>query len=77
MQAIPSAFLWTQVVLSILMIGAILLQQNEAGLGASMGGDTGAGMHTKRGAERFLFYVTIAIALVFAATSVAALFIRG
>lgn len=72
-----SAYLWTQVVLAVILIGAILLQQNEAGLGAAYGGDTGAGMHTKRGAERVMFYITIVIAVLFAASAVGALFVQN
>ncbi len=61
---------YIQIILSVLLMGGILLQQSEAGLGALGGGDGfSSGYHTKRGAERTLFITTIVIAVLFAATS--------
>lgn len=53
-----------QVVLSVLLIGAILLQNRGAGLGQTFGGE-GAIYHTKRGLEKRLHQATIALALAF------------
>lgn len=68
---------YIQIVLSILLIGAILLQQSEAGLGGAFGGGDGfsSGHHTKRGAEKTMFIATIVIAIVFVATSFSLLLI--
>lgn len=68
---------YIQIVLSLLLIGAILLQQSEAGLGGAFGGGDGfsSGHHTKRGAERTIFIATIVIAIVFVATSFSLLLI--
>ncbi|OGJ15826.1 MAG: preprotein translocase subunit SecG [Candidatus Pacebacteria bacterium RIFCSPHIGHO2_01_FULL_46_16] len=48
-----------QVVVSIFLIGAILLQSQGSGLGAAWGGG-GETYHTRRGLEKILFYLTIA-----------------
>lgn len=47
-----------QIVLSVLLTGAILLQAQGSGLGSTWGGG-GETFHTKRGLERVLFYFTI------------------
>lgn len=53
-----------QMVLSILLIVAILLQQRGSGLGAAFGGGSEV-FRTKRGVEKILHYATIAIAILF------------
>jgi len=68
---IPQFIPYAQIVLSILLIIAVLLQQSEASLGTAFGGGDSfsSGHHTKRGAEKTLFIATIIIAILFAATS--------
>jgi preprotein translocase subunit SecG len=53
-----------QMILSVLLITAILLQQRGSGLGAAFGGGSEV-FRTKRGVEKLLHYVTIAIAILF------------
>lgn len=53
-----------QIILSILLTGAILLQQRGSGLGAAFGGDSNV-FRTKRGVEKILFYATIGLAVLF------------
>ena len=53
-----------QIVSSVLLIAAILLQQRGVGLGATFGGD-GAAFRTKRGLEKGLFYATIVLSVLF------------
>ena len=62
---------YVQIVLSILLIGGVLLQQTDAGLGSGFGGGDGfsSGHHTKRGAEKTIFIATIVVAILFAVTS--------
>ena len=52
--SITESIPYIQIVLSVLLIGGILLQQSEAGLGAGLGGGDGfsQSFHTKRGAEK-------------------------
>ena len=53
-----------QVVVSILLIIAILLQNRGAGLGSAFGGSGGVYL-TKRGLEKKLFILTIVLAVLF------------
>jgi len=67
---------WIQVVLSALLVGGILLQQSEGGLGGAFGGSQASNpLHTKRGFEKKLFIATIIIAVLFIASTIAALLI--
>lgn len=54
----------TQIVLSILLITAILLQQRGSGLGGAFGGE-GNVYRSKRGVEKTLFIVTIVLGVLF------------
>lgn len=53
-----------QIILSLILIGLILLQSKGSGLGTTFGGDMGF-YGTKRGAEKLLFILTIAVATLF------------
>ena len=62
-----------QIVLSVLLIGAILMQQSDAGMGSAFGGSDGSGGHTRRGMEKTLFNLTIIIAVLFVISAILAL----
>lgn len=64
-----------QIILSILLVVAILLQKSQAGVGGSFGGSDNfnAGFHTRRGFEQKLFYSTIILAILFAVSAVIAI----
>jgi len=64
-----------QIIVSILLIVVILLQQKGSGLGAAFGGDSGV-YRTKRGAEKFIFRLTIILAVVFLITALANIFVE-
>ncbi len=65
-----------QVVLAVLLIMAILLQQNGASLGSAFGGDNwSSAIHTRRGFEKFLYFASIIISILFVATSLWALLV--
>ncbi|MBU1039007.1 preprotein translocase subunit SecG [Patescibacteria group bacterium] len=53
-----------QLVISLLLIVAVLLQNRGAGLGGVFGGE-GNVYRTKRGVEKGLFYATIVLATIF------------
>lgn len=58
---------YIQIALSILLVIVILIQKSEAGVGGSFGGNDNfaAGMHSRRGFEKTLFYSTFIIAILF------------
>lgn len=76
MELLPAALPYIQIVLSVLLIGAILLQQTGASLGGAFGADNfSSGFHTRRGLEKTLFQATIVIAILFAVSALVNLII--
>lgn len=61
-----------QIIISVLLIGAILLQSHGSGLGSAWGGG-GESYHTKRGVEKSLFIATIILVISFSLVSILAL----
>ncbi len=58
---------YAQIILSVILVLAILLQQTGSGLGGALGGnDSGGFHHTRRGFEKFLFYLSIVCGILFA-----------
>lgn len=67
---------YIQIVLSLLLIGGVLLQRSEAGLGSAFGGDSfSSGNYERRGAEKFIFRLTIIVAILFAVSAFLALIV--
>lgn len=61
---------YVQIALSALIIGAVILQRTGASLGGAFGADNfTSGFHTRRGFERTLFFATIALGILFAASA--------
>lgn len=59
------------IVVSVLLIGAVLLQQRGSGIGTMFGGGGGEVYRSKRGAEKFLFNLTIILGVLLAAIAIA------
>jgi protein translocase SecG subunit len=58
---------YAQIMVSVILVLAIMLQQSSAGLGGALGGgDGGSFQHTRRGFEKFLFYLSIVCGILFA-----------
>ncbi len=53
------------IVIAVALITAILLQSKGAGLGGLFGGEGGSLYKTRRGAEKYLFNVTIGLSVAF------------
>lgn len=62
-----SILLWIQIILAIIIILGILAQKSNSGLGGAFGtgNDGSTTYHTKRGFEKFLFYLTIISSVAF------------
>ena len=57
---------YVQIILSILLVAAILLQQRGSSLGGAFGGDNfSSAFHKRRGAELFLFKFSIVVSILF------------
>ncbi|HUC88788.1 MAG TPA: preprotein translocase subunit SecG [Candidatus Paceibacterota bacterium] len=68
---------YIQIILSIVLVVAILLQQTNAGAGGVLGGgDSGGLYHTRRGFDKFLFIATIVIGILFAVSAFIAILIK-
>lgn len=68
---------YIQIVLSVLLVACVLLQQTGASMGGAFGGDNfSAAYHTRRGAEKYLFYTTIIVGVLFAFSAFIALVIH-
>ncbi len=59
---------YIQIILSVLLVAAILLQRTSAQVGGAFGGSDNwsSAYHTRRGLEKWLFTATIVIAVLFA-----------
>lgn len=68
---------YAQIILSVILITAILLQQSAAGIGALGGSDTASFQHTRRGFEKFLFYLSIACGILFALFALLSIIIKA
>lgn len=64
-----------QIIISIFLIVAILLQQRGGGLSPVFGGESGA-YRTRRGVEKSIFVATIILALLFLAAAILNILIR-
>lgn len=62
---------YIQIVLSILLVAAILLQQRGSSLGGAFGGDNfSAAFHKRRGGELFLFRLSVVLAILFVLSAI-------
>ena len=69
MQVLEGLLPYAQILIAILLVGAILLQQKGTGLGAAFGGE-GNIYQTKRGLERILYISTIILGSLFFITAI-------
>lgn len=66
MQVVSLVLPYVQLALAALLVTGVLLQVRGAGLGGAFGAGDGFGFNTRRGAEKYLFIVTIVIGALFA-----------
>lgn len=69
---------YAQIILSVVLVSAILLQQSSAGVGGALGGSGAEGFHhTRRGFEKFLFYLSIIGGILFALFALLSIIIKA
>ena len=66
-----------QIILSVALIAAIILQSKGAGLGGLTGGEAGGVFRTRRGLEKTLFNLTIILSAIFFAVALINVLITG
>jgi preprotein translocase subunit SecG len=76
MDLLQQALPYVQITLAILIIVTVILQRTGASLGGAFGADNfSSGFHTRRGIERTLFFATIILGVLFAASAFISLMI--
>ena len=65
MSAFAPYFQIIVIIISTALIISIILQSKGAGLGGLFGGDSGGMYKTRRGAEKYLFNLTVGLAIAF------------
>ncbi|OGI73918.1 preprotein translocase subunit SecG [Candidatus Nomurabacteria bacterium RIFCSPHIGHO2_02_FULL_41_18] len=69
---------YLQIILSVVLVLSILLQQTSAGVGGALGGSDNASFHqTRRGFEKFLFFLSIICGIFFALSSLLSIIVKA
>ncbi len=70
MEIVRTILPYAQIILSIVLVAAILLQQRGSSIGGAFGGDNfSATYHKRRGAELFLYRLSVVTAILFVAST--------
>ena len=78
MQIFTKILPYAQIIVSVVLVTAILLQQSSAGVGGALGGgDGGSFHHTRRGFEKFLFYLSVVLGILLAVFAFLAILIKA
>lgn len=65
------------IIISIALIASILLQSKGIGLGGLAGGDSGGVYTQRRGIDKVMFYITIALSTVFLILALVSVIVSG
>ena len=69
---------YAEIILGVVLVKAILLQQSSAGVGGALGGNDAGGFHsTRRGFEKFLFYLSLVCGILFALLALLSIVIKA
>jgi len=66
MQLVASILPYAQIIFSVVLVVAVLLEQSGAAVGGALGGSGDSFHNTRRGFQKFLFYVAIISGILFA-----------
>jgi preprotein translocase subunit SecG len=71
MSAMKSLLPYIQIILSVILVTLVLVQRTGAQVGGAFGGSDNfsSAFHTRRGAEKVLFNITIVVAVLFAVSA--------
>jgi preprotein translocase subunit SecG len=75
MKTIQSILPYVQIIISVILLAAVLLQRTGSQIGGAFGGSDNfsSAYHTRRGFEKTLFILTIVIAIIFVISSLISL----
>lgn len=65
------------IIVSIALIASILMQSKGIGLGSLAGGDSGGVYTERRGIDRVMFHITIALSVVFLVLALISVIVSG
>jgi preprotein translocase subunit SecG len=65
------------IIIALALIASILLQSKGIGLGGLAGGDSGGVYTARRGIEKVMFYITIALSVVFLILALVSVIVSG
>ena len=65
------------IIISLALIASILLQSKGIGLGGLAGGDAGGVYTQRRGIDKVMFYITIALSTVFLILALISVIVTG
>lgn len=78
MQLLAIILPYAQIILSVVLVTAILLQQATNDMGGALGGPGAESFHhTRRGFEKFLFYLSIVCGILFALSALLAVILKA
>ena len=78
MNVVAQVLPYAQIIIAIILVLAIMLQQSGAGLGGALGGSDGSSFHhTRRGFEKFLFYLSFVCGILFALSALLSIIIKA
>ena len=67
---------YAQIIISVVLVSAVLLEQSGAEVGGALGGSGESFHHTRRGFEKFLFYLSMVCAILFALSAFLSIVIK-
>ena len=76
MQLMANILPYAEIIFSVVLILTILLQQSGAEVGGALGGGGESFHHTRRGFEKFLFYLSVVCGILFALSALLSIIIR-
>jgi len=78
MQLVATILPYAQIILSVILVTAILLQQSSSDMGGALGGSNAEAFHhTRRGFEYFLFILSIVCGILFTLSALLAIIIKA
>ena len=77
MQLVAGVLPYAEIILGIVLVSAILLQRSGAEVGGALGGSGDSFHHTRRGFEKFLFYLSLVCGILFALLSISAIILKA